>query len=253
MRLTERACLGRIRTWLHAGLRATDGRVIHPDTGTPQGGVVSPVLAHVYVQYAVDRWCAQVVTPRGRGAAVSSRSAEDLVCACRLRSDAAWRYQALPKRLGPCTREVAPQKTRLLRCSRFHPGLPRRFTCVGCAVCWKEDRPGVPRVTRRTARKQRPRACQRSKAWMPANRPGPGNAFCNGLKARLRGHSRYDGVHGTSHALHRVVDWAMQCACTWRNRRGGNRRSCSWTRVTQLLDAVPLARPRMPEPSRRSV
>jgi hypothetical protein len=182
-----------------------------------------------------------------------SRYADDLVCACRFRSEADWLYQALPKRLGTFIREVAPAKTRILRCSRVHPGMTRRFTCVGFEVFWKEDRQGVPRVKRRTARKQLQRACKRIKAWMQANRHVPGTAFFNGLKARLRGHDRDSGVHGNSHALHRFCDWAMTCACKWLNRRGGKRRSFSWTRFTQLLDAVPIERPRLTEPSRRRV
>jgi len=154
------------------------------------------------------------------------------VGACRVRSEADWLYQALPTRLAKVTREVAPEQTRLLRCSRVHPGMTRRFTFLGVACCWQEDRQGVPRVTRRTARKTRQRACKRLKACLQANRHVPGKAVFTGLKARLRGHYRDDGVHGNSPALHRFCDWARNCACTWRNRRGGKRRSCSWQRFT---------------------
>jgi len=253
VRSDDRAFLGLIRKGLNAGILETDGRVRHPDTGTPQGGVVSPVLAHVYVHYAWDLWCEKVGNPRCRGEALMSRYADDLGCACRFCSEADWLYQALPTRLGTCTREVAPEKTRLLRCSRVHPGRTRRFTFVGFACFWQEARQGVPRVKRRTARKKLPRACKRSKAWMQAKRHVPGRAFFNGLKARLRGHYRYYGVHGNSHALHRFCAWAMTCAFKWLNRRGGKRRSFSWKRFTRLLDAVPRERPRITEPSRRSV
>jgi len=201
----------------------------------------------------LDLWCEKVVNPRGRGEALISRDADDLVCAFRFRSDAEWLYQALPKRLEKFTREVAPEKTRILRFSRFHPGMTRRFTFLGFEFFWKEDRQGVPRVKRRTARKKLQSACTRSKAWMQANRHLPGNAFFHGLNARLRGHDRSSGVHGNSRALSRVFDGAMKGACKWRNRRGGKRRSFSWARVTQILEAVPLERPRMTEGRRRSV
>jgi len=182
-----------------------------------------------------------------------SRYADDLGCACRFCSEADWLYQARPQRRGTCTGEVALEQTRRLHCSRVHPGRTRRVTCVGFACFWTEDRQGVPRVKRRTARKTWQRACTRSKAWMQAKRHVPGRAFFNGLKARLRGHYRYYGVHGNSPALHRFCAWAMTCACKWRNRRGGKRRRFSGTRVTRRLDAVPRARPRITEPSRRSV
>jgi hypothetical protein len=111
----------------------------------------------------------------------------------------------------------------------------------------------VPRVTRRTARKTLQSACKRIKEWIRANRHLPGKAFFTGLNARLRGPYRYYGVHGNSRALSRFFDWAMHGAFQWLNRRGGKRRSFSGTRFTQLLDAVPLARPRSTDLRRRRV
>jgi group II intron reverse transcriptase/maturase len=252
-RIDDRAFLGLIRTWLKAGILETDGRVIHPVTGTPQGGVVSTVLANVYVHDALDLWCEQVVTPRCQGEALISRDADDLICAFRFRSDAEWFYQVLPKRLGKFKLEVSPEKTRILRFSRFHPGRTRRFTFLGFEFFWTEDRQGVPRVKRRTARKKLQSACKRIKEWIQANRHLPGNAFFKGLNARLRGHYRYYGVHGNSNALSRFFDWAMTCAFKWLNRRGGKRKSYSWARFAQMLDAVHIERPRITEPSRRRV
>ena len=251
-RLEDRAFLGLLRKWLQAGILETAGRVIPPDPGVPQGGVVSPVCAHVDGHDALDRWVAQVVTRQCRGEAWLSRAADELGCACRFRRDAAWVYPALPTRRGKVTLAVAPAKPRSLRCSRGHPGMTRRCTCVGVACFWTEARQGVPRGTRRTARTTWPRACHRRKDWIQANRPVPGQAFFSGLKARWRGHSSDDGGHGNSHALHRVLDWAMQCALTWLKRRGGTRRRFSWQRVTQRRDAVPIERPRLTERSRRS-
>ena len=180
-----------------------------------------------------------------------SRDADDCVCACRCRSAAEWLYQGLPKRLGTCNREVSPEQTRSLRVSRLHPGRTRRFTVLGCELFWTEDRQGMPRVKRRTARKTRQRAGQRIKAWLQATRHLPGQAFFNGLKARLRGHDRSSGVHGNAGALSRVVAWALQWAFKWLNRRGGTRRRFSWARFTQILDAIPIERPRLTEVRRR--
>jgi len=182
---------------------------------------------------------------------VISRDADDCVCACRFRRAADWLYQGLPKRLGTCNREVSPEQTRSLRVSRCHPGRTRRFPVLGFELFWTADRPGGPRGKRRTARKTRQRAGQRITAWLQANRPLPGHAFFNGLKARLRGQDRSSGVHGNSGARSRVVAWATACAFKWLNRRGGTRRSCSWARFTQILDAIPIERPRLTEVRRR--
>ena len=190
VRIDDRAFLGLIRQWLNAGILETAGRVVHPDTGVPQGGGVSPVFANGYWHDALDLWVEKVVKPHGRGEAVISRDADDCGCAFRFRSDAAWLYQVLPKRLGKFKREVSPEKTRILRCSRFHPGMTRRFTCWGFELFWTEDRQGVPRVKRRTARKKLQSACKRIKAWIQATRHLPGHAVFNGLNARLRGQYR---------------------------------------------------------------
>ena len=131
--------------------------------------------------------------------------------------------------------------------------MKRRFTFLGFEFFWKEDRQGVPRVKRRTARKKLQSACKRIKEWIQANRHLPGKAFFNGLNARLRGHYRYYGVHGNSNALSRFFAWAMTCAFKWLNRRGGKRRSFSWARFTQILDAVPIERPRLTEVRSRRV
>jgi hypothetical protein len=201
----------------------------------------------------LDLWFEKVVQPHCRGEALISRYADDVVCAFRFRSEAEWLYQVLPKRRGKFKLEGAPEKPRILRFSRFHPGMTRRFTFLGFEFFWKEDRQGVPRVKRRTARKKRQSACKRIKAWIQANRHLPGQAFFTGLNARLRGHYRYYGVQGNSGALYRFFAWAVQCAFKWLNRRGGKRRSFSWARFTQILDANHIERPRITEVRRRRV
>ena len=170
LRIDDRAFLGLIRKWLKAGVLETDGKVVHPDTGTPQGGVVSPVLANVYLHYVMDLWFEKVVKTRCHGQALISRYSDDLVCAFQYREDAERFYRALPKRLGKFTLEVAPEKTRILRFSRFDPTMKRRFTFLGFEFFWNKDRKGVPRVTRRTARTKLHSACRRIKEWIKENR-----------------------------------------------------------------------------------
>ena len=127
-RIDDRAFRGLIRNWLKAGVLETDGRVIHPQSGSPQGGIVSPVLANVYRHYALDLWFEKVVKPHCRGEALLCRYADDGVCACRYRDDAVRFYRVLAKRLGKFGLVLAPEKTRLFRFSRFHPSRRRRFT-----------------------------------------------------------------------------------------------------------------------------
>jgi hypothetical protein len=253
VRRAARAVLGLLRTWLHAGRLATHGRGIHPDTGVPHGGVGSPGCAHVSRHEAWARGVAHVGTPHGRGEAWSSRDADDCGCAWRFRPEAAGWSPVRPKRRGQGTREVALEQTRRRRCRRWHPGLSRRCTVVGGAWFWNADRPGGPRVTRRPARQNQPRAGPRLQAWRPATRPRPGHACCHGRTARRRGHARDAGVQGHAGARARVCDGALHWACTWRHRRGGTRQRVSGARVAPIWAANPNARPRLTAVRRRRV
>lgn len=97
-RIDDRPFLGLIRTWLKAGVLDTDGQVLHPVTGLPPGGIVSPVLAHLYLHHALDRWFAEVVQPHCAGQAALCRYADDFVCAFQFKRDAERFYRVLGKR-----------------------------------------------------------------------------------------------------------------------------------------------------------
>jgi RNA-directed DNA polymerase len=121
VRVDDRAFLRRIRKWLKAGMLETDGQVLHPEAGTPQGGTGSPILANASLHDALDLGCDKVVKPHCRGEALLCRYADDGGCACRYQDDAERFYRVLPKRLEQFNLQVAPEKTHLLRFSRFHP------------------------------------------------------------------------------------------------------------------------------------
>src|SRR5207244_13614248 len=120
--------VGLCRTGLMDGILGPDGHVVHPETGSPPCGIVSPILANVYLHYVLDLWFEKVVKPRCEGEALLCRYADDWVCAFRYREDAERLYRVLPKRLEKFNLEVAPEKTRQLRFSRFHPSMHRRVT-----------------------------------------------------------------------------------------------------------------------------
>jgi hypothetical protein len=159
----------------------------------------------------------------------------------------------LPKRLEKFHLQVAPEKTRLLRFSRFHPRMKRRFTVLGFEFAWRSERQGVPRVKRRTARKKLQAACRRMTAWITQPRPLPGREFFRQLNVRLQGHYNYYGGRGHFHSLQRFFRWAIQSAYQWRNRRGGKRKSYTWAQYTQVLDRVRIAHPGITEARRRRV
>jgi group II intron reverse transcriptase/maturase len=246
-RIDDKAFLNLIRKWLKAGILETDGSVIHPDTGTPQGGSISPVLSNVYLHYALDLWFEKVVKRYCEGDALISRYADDWVCAFKYRKDA-WRfYKALPKRLAKFKLELSDTKTRMMKFSQYHPGMKRRFTFLGFEFYWIKDRQGVLRVKRRTARKKLQSACRRIKQWIKSNRHLPGKIFFRILNAKLRGHYNYYGIRGNAESLYRFYRWTMECVLKWFNRRGGKRKSYTRDRFFKMLDRVGIAKPRITE------
>ena len=252
-RIDDRAFIGLIRKWLKAGILEIDGSIIYPETGSPQGGSISPVLANVYLHYALDLWFEKKVRPSCRGEAMICRYADDWVCAFRYQGDAKRYYWALPKRLRKFNLQVAPEKTRQLHFSRFHPCMKRRFSFLSFEFYWKPDRQGVVRVKRRTARKKLQAAKRRIKEWIRQHRHLQGREFIRGLNTRLRGHYAYYGVHGNSRALTSFFNWAIECAFKWLNRRGGKRKSFTWAKFSRALKRVGIARPRITEIKRRRV
>lgn len=214
LRIDDRVFLNLIRKWLKAGILEADGQILHPGAGTPQGGIVSPVLANVYLHHVLDLWLETTVKAHCRGEALLCRYADDFVCAFRYRVDAERFYRVLPKRLDKYGLEVAPEKTRLLRFSRFHPSMTRRFTFLGFELYWFPDRKGALRVMRRTARRKLQGACRRIKAWIRASRHLGGREFIAGLNRRLLGHYNYYGLRGNSRSLWRYYQWAIECTRT---------------------------------------
>ncbi len=250
-RIDDRAFLDLIRQWLKAGILDTDGQVLHPESGTPQGGIVSPVLANVYLHHVLDEWFEHVVKPRCAGQALLIRYADDYVCAFQYQRDAERFGRAQRQRLAKYGLSVAPDKSRRLRFSRFHPGLPRRFAFLGFELYWGRDRHGVLRVRKRTAPKRLQRAKRRMKEWIRANRHLPARAFIRALNRKLTGHYNYYGVRGNQKSLASFYNHAIATVYKWRNRRGGKRASYTWAQFADALKRLCVARPVITEQRRR--
>ncbi|WXG55122.1 MAG: reverse transcriptase domain-containing protein [Candidatus Sedimenticola sp. (ex Thyasira tokunagai)] len=108
----------------------------------------------MYLHHVLDIWFEKRVKPNLKGEALLVRYADDFVCAFRYREDAERFYRTLPKRLGKFGLELSPEKTRLIRFSRFHPGGKRRICFLGFELNWGHDRQRRPRLHRRTAKKE---------------------------------------------------------------------------------------------------
>ena len=252
-RIDDKAFINLIRKWLKAGILDTDGKVIDANTGTPQGGIVSPVLANIYLHFALDLWFEKVVKRYCTGEVMLVRYADDFVCAFRYRDDAKRFYQELPERLLKFNLEVAPEKTHMMRFSRFFPSMQRRIIFLGFEIYWFYNRRGEPCVMQRTARKKLHGACKRIKDWIRENRHLKGLHFITALNRRLQGHYNYYGLRGNSNSLWRFYNWAVKCSFKWLNRRGGKRKSFTWGKFSRAIERLGLAKPIMKQCDRQHI
>jgi len=246
LRINDGAFLGLIRKWLKAGILEPDGKVINPATGTPQGGIVSPVLSNVYLHYVLDIWFERIIKPRCRGSAMLCRYADDFVCAFQYQSDAEAFYRELPERLGKFNLEVAPDKTQLHRFSRFHSGLKRRFSFLGFEFYWGHDKKGLPRVKKRTCRVKLRAAIRNFTDWIRTKRHIRLKYLMKTLVSKLRGYYNYYGMIGNYRSLCYFYTRIMGILFKWLNRRS-QRASYNWKGFKEMLKRFRVPRPRIVE------
>ncbi len=199
--------------WLKAGVME-GGTLSHPTTGTPQGGVISPLLSNLYLHEVLDTWFEAVVKPRLQGVAFLIRFADDFVLVFQLESDARRMLEVLPKRFGKYGLSLHPDKTRLVRFERPGPTdgsgrtqpheKPRSFDFLGFTHFWARSRRGRWMVKRKTASDRITRFLRRINEWCRGNRHAPLDWQHAHLLSKLRGHSGYYGITGNSLSLSSV-------------------------------------------------
>jgi len=152
-RIDDKPFIHLIAKWLKAGILSTDGKVLHPVTGTPQGGIVSPILANIYLHYVLDLWFLKKVKPNCKGEAYLCRYADDFICAFRFKDDVEEFHMALIKRLNKFGLSLSLDKTRIIRFSRFEKGT-NYFEFLGFEFRWGTSRKGKDMIKLRTSRKK---------------------------------------------------------------------------------------------------
>lgn len=233
-RVDDKRLLGLINQWLKARVQEPEGKINKSSHGTPQGGVISPVLANIYLHYVIDLWFERVVKPRLKGRAMLIRYADDFVVAFQYRNEAEKFYQVLPNRLGKFGLEIAPEKTQLKRFSRFHPGKQNQFQFLGFSFYWDNDRNGNARLRRRTAKPKQRDAKKTITRWIKLNRHLKLSELMLSLKRKLVGFSNYFGLPDNSQSLANYYNHVISSLFKWLNRRS-QRKSCNWDQYNKML------------------
>jgi group II intron reverse transcriptase/maturase len=248
-RINDEAFLGLIKKWLKAGILDTDGKVIHPLTGTPQGGIISPILANIYLHYVLDIWFEKKVKSSCKGMVLLCRYADDFVCAFQYKAEAEAFYRELPERLGKFGLAVAEDKTAIHRFSRFHPRFDIRFSFLGFEFFWEKDQKGVARVKKRTDRKKLKNAILNFKEWIKECRNLALSEIMKTLKRKLTGYYNYYGVVCNYRSVSLFYYRAMSILRKWLNRRS-QRQSYNWEKFKQVLAQFNIPVPMITQPRR---
>jgi group II intron reverse transcriptase/maturase len=247
LRVRDGVLLRLIDKWLKAGVME-DGSVSYPESGSPQGGVISPLLSNVFLHYVLDLWFEQDVKPRLRRDASLIRYADDFVIGFRDHRDAQRVMDVVPKRFGKYGLTVHPTKTKLVP---FRPPSstgrrdapaerPGTFDLLGFTHYWGRSLKGNWVVKLKTASDRFSRAVRSIDSWCRNHRHWSLSEQQQKLNEKVRGHYAYYGVTGNSAALSRFR-WEVERRWRkWLNRRN-RERSLTWEVFVRLLQRYPLA------------
>jgi len=253
-RVRDGVLLRLIDKWLAAGVLEA-GQTSYPEAGTPQGGVISPLLANIYLHEVLDVWFERQVKVRLGERAFVIRYADDAVLVFSSQRDARRVMDVLPKRFGKYGLTLHPDKTRLVefrRPDRRPPddsggGRPGTFDLLGFTHYWGRSRQGKWVVKRKTARGRFARSLKRLATWCREHRHHAIIEQQQALASKLRGHFGYFGITGNYEALHRFYERVRLVWCKWLSRRS-HKAHIDLDRMDQLLHRYPLPQPRIRRP-----
>jgi group II intron reverse transcriptase/maturase len=248
-RVDDTAFIRLIRKWLKAGVLEEAGQVVHPAAGTPQGGIISPVLANIYLHYVLDLWVEKGVPRKLRGNHLYMRYADDFVVGFEYGPDAEWFFRELPGRLAKFGLSLAAEKSGVIRFSRFDEKGSGPFTFLGFEFYWARTRKGKQTVKRRTSKKKLRHALVALKDWMRTNRHKPIKVLAESLRRKYLGHFNYYGVVGNAVSLWRFWNASRRIIFRVLNRRS-QRKSYNWTGFEQMWNTLAIPRPRVIESPR---
>jgi RNA-directed DNA polymerase len=249
-RVRDGVLLRLIDKWLKAGV-LEDGELTYPAAGTPQGGVISPLLANIYLHYVLDEWFEQDVKPRLKGRAFLVRYADDFVMGFACEEDARRVLAVLPKRFSKYGLTIHPDKTRLVPFVRppRQPSSsrsavpPASFDFLGFTHFWSRSKAGYWVVKRKTAGSRFRRAIGTIAAWCRLHRHLSVGEQYQALGRKLRGHFQYyGGLVGNGRSLWCFRMRVQEIWRKWLSRRGGAR-GMPWARFNEVLKRLVLPVP----------
>ena len=246
--IADKNFLRYIKRFLKAGIME-DMKYYESDRGTPQGGLISPVCANVYLHYVLDMWFDKVVKKQCKGEAYIIRYADDFICMFQYEKEAKAFYEALETRLKKFNLELAKDKSKIIPFGRYAKqhsadGKTDTFDFLGFTHINGETQKGNYTVLHRTSKKKLKAKKQNVKEWLKENMHGKPSETIERLNKKLIGHYRYYGISGNYEGLKKFyyyVKNALYKALTRRSQRAYLTRE----RYSMLLGKHPIAKPKI--------
>lgn len=241
--IVDKSFIRLIRKWLKAGIMTEENTVEKPHKGTPQGGVISPILANIYLHYVLDLWFEKVVKRHVEGESMMVAYADDFVCAFRYKKDAERFMIALERRFNKFGLELAKEKTKLIKFSRFSKEKNGSFDFLGFTFRWIVSRKGKDVISHTTSKKKFNASTKKIKQWIKENRNCRLRKLIDLLNIKLRGYYNYYGIIGNYKMLEKMDSLVKRLLYKWLNRRS-QRRSFNWEDFNKKLkQRLPIQKP----------
>jgi len=235
-----------IGKWLNAGVMDS-GQRLYPEKGTPQGGVISPLLSNLFLHEVLDDWFIKTVKPRMKGKSAMVRYADDAVIMCELKEDAEKIYKVLGARFEKYGLKIHPEKTQLLDFTRPKDGQKKgnsSFTFLGFTHYWIKSQKGNWVVGRKTASTRLQRAITAIKVWCQKNRHQRMREQWETLRAKIIGHYAYYGISMNYRSIAAFYYQVKAVWLKWLNRRG-HKGKRNWNSFYDYLKDWPLPKPKI--------
>jgi len=250
-RVSDPNILWLVRRFLKAGIM-DGGEYKASERGTPQGGVISPLLANIYLHYVLDIWFERVIKPKARGQMQCIRYCDDFVVCCESEFDAKEFLKSLEERLGKFGLAVSPEKTKIIKFGRNTWSRlkkvgkkPETFNFLGFAHYCGTSRQGYFMMAHKTSKENLRRKLSEIYKWVKGIRNlVPLKSWWPMLKAKIIGHYNYFGISGNYRCLKQFYVRVMYIAFKWINRRS-QRKSMTLERYFQYLQRCPLPMPKI--------
>jgi len=240
--IADKNLLRYVTRFLKAGIME-EGKYFDTDSGVPQGGLISPVLANIYLHYTIDTWFAKVIKPRSKGKAAMVRYADDIVFCFEREEEAREFYQALRVRLAKFKLELSEEKSKIIKFGISAGDDTGKFDFLGFTHLIGRSREGKPCVKRITSQKKLKAKRQKVKQWLWENMHTPVNLLVEKLNRKLQGHYNYYGIIGNFDAMAGFREYVLDRLKAVLGRRGSG--YITHEKFKRILQYNPVVKPRI--------